>query len=103
MNYYLWFMDPREDILSKLRKLKAELAMKYPIAAMALFGSFSRGDYLENSDIDILVEIDGKIGARFIDLAEEPEAALGRKVDLISKNGIKPKYYSSIKPDLIYV
>ncbi len=96
-------MNPREELLLKLRKLKTQLAMRYPIASMALFGSFSRGDQLETSDIDILVEIDGKIGSRFIDLAEELEATLGRKVDLISKNGIKPTYFASIEPDLIYV
>ncbi|QNL22230.1 nucleotidyltransferase family protein [Hyphobacterium sp. CCMP332] len=96
-------MSPKEDLLSKLRNLKSQLAKKYPITAMALFGSFSRGDQLENSDIDILVEIDGKIGSRFIDLAEELESELGRKVDLISKNGIKPRYFNSIEQDLIYV
>lgn len=77
--------------------------MKHPIVEMALFDSFSRGDQLENSDNDILVEIDGKIGSRFIDLAEELEAALGRKEDLISKNGIKPMYYFSLEPELIYI
>lgn len=96
-------MSPKEDLLSKLRNLKSQLAKKYPITAMALFGSFSRGDQLENSDIDILVELDGKIGSKFIDLAEELESALGRKVDLISKNGIKPRYFNSIEQDLIYV
>jgi predicted nucleotidyltransferase len=96
-------MGPKEDLLSKLRNLKSQLTKKYPIAAMALFGSFSRGDQLDNSDIDILVELNGKIGSRFIDLAEELESALGRKVDLISKNGIKQRYLNSIKEDLIYV
>ena len=70
---------------------------------MALFGSYSRGDQSENSDIDILVELNGKIGSRFIDLAEELESALGKRVDLISKNGIKSRYYNSIEEDLIYV
>jgi hypothetical protein len=70
---------------------------------MALFGSFSRGDQLDSSDIDILVELNGKIGSGFIDLAEELESAFGRKVDLISKNGIKPHYYNSIEEELIYV
>jgi len=96
-------MSSKEDIISKLRNLKPQLANNYPIAAMALFGSFSRSEQIENSDIDILVELDGKIGSRFIDLAEELESALGRKVDLISKNGIKPRYFNSIEEDLIYV
>lgn len=96
-------MNTKDDILSNLKDLKSQLKEKYPIGALALFGSFSRGDQLENSDIDILVELNGKIGSRCIDLAEDLEAALGRKVDLISRNGIKPKYFSSIKQDLIYV
>ena len=96
-------MSPKDEILLKLRNVKSQLAEKYPIAEMALFGSFSRGDQVDNSDIDILVELNGKIGSGFIDLAEELESTLGRKVDLISKNGIKPMYFNSIEKDLIYV
>ena len=96
-------MSTRDEILSKLKILKAQLVKKYPIASIALFGSFSRGDNTTNSVVDILVEINGKIGSKFIDLAEELELSLGRKVDLISQNGIKPKYYQSIKNELIYV
>lgn len=96
-------MSPIDDILTKLKSTKSDLVAKYPIAALSLFGSYSRGDQSENSDIDILVELNGKIRSRFIDLAEELESALGRRVDLISKNGIKPRYYNSIEEDLIYV
>lgn len=96
-------MSTKDDILLKLRKTKSNLVAKYPIAALALFGSYSRGDQSENSDVDILVELNGKIGSQFIDLAEELESALGEKVDLISKNGIKPRYLNSIEEDLIYV
>lgn len=96
-------MSDKEDILSKLKQLKPELISTYPIASMALFGSLSRGEQLDHSDIDILVELNGKIGSRFIDLAEMIETALGRKVDLVSKKGIKPQYFRSIEKDLIYV
>ncbi len=96
-------MSPKEDLLTELRNLKFQLSKKYPITSMALFGSFSRGDQSDNSDVDILVELDGKIGSKFIDLAEELESAIGRKVDLISKNGIKPKYLKAINDELIYV
>ena len=43
------------------------------------------------------------MGIEFIDLAGELEAILHRKVDLVSKNGIKPKYLEEIKKDLVYV
>jgi hypothetical protein len=96
-------MTEKAEILQVLRSVKAELLKAYPVKAIALFGSFSRGDFTKDSDIDILVEIDGKIGGRFIDLANEIEVALGRKVDVVSKNGIKPRYLNRIKEELIYV
>jgi len=70
---------------------------------MAIFGSYSRGDQNESSDVDILVEFNGKIGLRFVDLAEEIERLLGKHVDLVSKNGVKKKYFDSINSDLVYV
>ncbi|MDZ7743915.1 MAG: hypothetical protein U5Q03_19820 [Bacteroidota bacterium] len=51
----------------------------------------------------MLVEFNDKIGIRFIDLADEIEQIVGVKVDLVSKNGIKEKYFTAIVPDLIYV
>ncbi|MBK8404811.1 MAG: hypothetical protein IPL25_12185 [Saprospiraceae bacterium] len=57
----------------------------------------------DKSDLDILVEFNDKIGVRFIDLVDEIESIVGLKVDLVSKNGIKEKYFSAINADLIYV
>ncbi|MBI1185365.1 nucleotidyltransferase [bacterium] len=96
-------MSAKDDILLKLKKAKFDLSKKYPIASMALFGSYSRDDYTQESDVDILVEINGRIGSKFIDLAYDLEEAIGKKVDLVSKNGIKPRYFDFIKSDLIYV
>jgi len=76
---------------------------KYKIKSIALFGSITRNDFNEKSDIDILVDLESNIGIKFIDLAIELEALLGKKVDLVSKNGIKPKYLKTILPEVIYV
>ncbi len=76
---------------------------EYPIKSLAIFGSYSRGENTDDSDLDILVEFNDKIGIRFIDLADEIESIVGLKVDLVSKNGIKKGYLSAIDPDLIYV
>jgi hypothetical protein len=70
---------------------------------MAIFGSYSRREQNDSSDVDILVEFSDRIGIRFIDLAEELEEIIGFKVDLVSKKGIKEKYLKSIDSDLIYV
>ena len=70
---------------------------------MAIFGSYSRNEQDKNSDLDIVVEFNDKIGIRFIDLAEELEKLIGFKVDLVSRKGIKEKYFERIKEDLTYV
>jgi predicted nucleotidyltransferase len=96
-------MQSSTEIKHKLAQLKVDLQQRYPIASLALFGSYSRGEQTEKSDIDILVEFNGKIGSRFFLLADEIEQKLDQPIDLVSKNGIKPKYFDSIKSDLIYV
>ena len=50
-----------------------------------------------------MVDFDKQVGVEFIDLATELEKLLDLKVDLVSKNGIKPRYFEAVKEDLIYV
>lgn len=90
-----------EEILTTLREQHAILSRRYPIRRMALFGSWARGDAREESDVDVLVEVDPSIGLRFVDLGEELEKALGRRVDLVSRRAIKPSFWERIEPELI--
>ncbi len=86
-----------------LEQLKPELCKKYPISSLGLFGSVVRDDFTEESDIDIVVDFYKPIGSDFITLAYELEEKLNCKVDLVSRNGIKPKYYEVIEPEILYV
>lgn len=67
------------------------------------FRPFTRDDFRDDSDIDILNEHGQPMGIEFIDLAEEHEKLLKRPVDLVSRNGIKPKYFKEIQKNLMYV
>ena len=96
-------MRTLQEIKFTLSNNKQRLFTKYPIKSMAIFGSYSRREQNENSDLDILVEFKDKIGIRFIDLAEEIESIIGFKIDLVSKKGVKKKYLQAIDSDLIYV
>ncbi|HEX3385600.1 MAG TPA: nucleotidyltransferase family protein [Mucilaginibacter sp.] len=92
-----------EQILNILKEKKQELAAKYPISELGLFGSYARGDYNEQSDIDILVDFNGRIGIGFISLAHDLEDIFNTKIDLVSRKGIKPAYLPFVEKSLIHV
>ena len=90
-------------VVSRLRSALPALRREFPLKKLGVFGSTARGDAGPESDIDILVEVDPSIGLRFVTLAERLEAELGRKVDLVSRRGLKPAMWASIEQDLIDV
>jgi predicted nucleotidyltransferase len=91
------------EVKDILTKLKPELSNKYAVNTIGLFGSIVRDDYTEESDIDIIVTFSRRVGMEFIDLANELETVLKRKVDLVSKNGVQEKYLRVIEPEIVYV
>ena len=69
-----------------------------PVLKAYLFGSYGRNEANENSDLDLLVELDYSqpIGLEFIQMQLDLEKLLLKKVDLVSARGLS-KY---IKPIL---
>lgn len=91
------------SIQKQLESIKPSLMLKYHVSELGLFGSVVRDDFSPESDIDIIVDFSRPIGIEFIDLADELETQLKRKVDLVSKKGIKPQYFKAIESYVIYV
>jgi predicted nucleotidyltransferase len=96
-------MNNLSTIQKKLLSIKPFLVTKYHVSELGLFGSVVRDDFSPMSDIDIMVDFSRPVGIEFIDLADELERQLDRKVDLVSRKGIKPKYFDAIQPEIIYV
>jgi predicted nucleotidyltransferase len=94
-------MSTTEEILKTLQNQHQLLGRIYPIRRMALFGSWARGDARDDSDVDVMVEVDPSIGLGFVELGERLEQALGRRVDLVSRRAIKPSLWERIEPELI--
>jgi uncharacterized protein len=72
----------------------AEICRRYYVHELSVFGSAARGDMKPESDVDILVEFepDAPIGLwEFGHMEGELSVLLGRKVDLVSKRGLKPR------------
>lgn len=92
-----------EKILFILKQHETRLQQKYPIARLGVFGSHARGEAIENSDIDIAIEITGPMGLNFIALANEIEDLFESKVDLVPKRSIKQDYLTNVERDIVYV
>ena len=52
----------KQDIIARLREIKPNLVQEYSIKSIGLFGSFSDDSFTEDSDIDILIELEKPIG-----------------------------------------
>ena len=96
-------MKTLEEIKSTLASHKEKLRQKYKVKKIGIFGSYARGEQKEISDVDVLVEFEGPVGFAFIHLADSLEELLGIKVDLTTKDAIKPNRWKYIKDDLVYV
>jgi predicted nucleotidyltransferase len=96
-------MTSLASIKSALHQIKPELIEKFHVSSIGLFGSVVRDDFSPSSDVDIIVDFSQPIGIEFIDLADFIEKKLNKSIDLVSKNGIKDKYFSTIKSEIVYV
>jgi hypothetical protein len=96
-------MKTRAEIIKVLSTNKAELEKRFKVQKLALFGSYAREDQSNESDVDILVDVDPSIGIEFVTLAESIEKLLGIHVELVSRKAIKPRALKLIEQELIYV
>jgi predicted nucleotidyltransferase len=93
----------QSQLVTVLTQNYAVLAKEFPIASLALFGSYARNEQTPQSDIDLLVTFSQPVGFGFMHLANRLEALLGKRVDLIAADGIKPNRRNSILASLIHV
>jgi predicted nucleotidyltransferase len=96
-------MKTKEEVLRILEREKPELMRRYGLKRLALFGSYAREDQREDSDVDIMVEIEPSVGLGFVDLADRIEDALGIRTEVVSRRAIKPRYWDIIKEELVDV
>jgi len=77
--------------IQEIKKKITPILKRYGVKRAAIFGSFVRGEARKTSDIDILVKIEKDISLfDFIGLKLEIEEALGKKIDLVEYDTLKP-------------
>jgi hypothetical protein len=94
----------RQQALSLLESHRDEIRRRFSVRRLALFGSTARDDAREDSDVDVLVQFEGSATFDgYIALLSYLEQLLGRKVDLVTEGGLKPRVRPFVERDLIRV
>jgi len=97
-------MKTVSEIRRILQDKRPYLAEKYGVAEIGLFGSYVRGEQREDSDLDILIELERPARISLIDLVELElylGELLGVKVDLAIKKNLKPRIGERILQEMI--
>jgi predicted nucleotidyltransferase len=94
----------KKDALERIARCSRQL-QQFGIHTIGIFGSFSRDEVNEQSDIDLLVEFDAdkKTFNNFIETCFLLEEILGRKVELVTEESLSPYLKPYIMKELEYV
>lgn len=96
-----------QEIVEYLSKNKSYFREKYFIDKMAIIGSYARGDYDQDSDVDLIVyflpEANKRLFRIYISLQEELALQFSRNVDIIVNGKVLPAFREIIKQEAVYV
>jgi len=95
-------MSIKNEVLQYLKENKEYLKTNYGVKEIYLFGSVARGEDSKNSDIDLMVEFENFVTFRhFVGLKDLLESKFQRKVDIATRDMIKPIVWKYVNKDLI--
>ena len=79
-----------------------EIARRHGVIDLQIFGSFARGDLREESDVDILVTVGPKCSPWFPGgLVADLEELLGRPVQVVTREGLKPQFRDRVLAEAV--
>ena len=92
----------KDDILQVIREIHSELASRFTVRRIGVFGSFAKGVEGTESDVDIIVELAKPTFDNYMDLKFCLEDVLKRPVDLVMADTVKPRIKPIIEQEVIY-
>jgi len=94
----------KDDIIAYLKAHKVDFLKKYKISKLVLFGSYSRDENRDDSDIDIAIETPVNDYFLLYDFKEELENFFNKKVDVVRlRDNMNTAFKTRIEKDGIYV
>ncbi|VVB62842.1 Nucleotidyltransferase domain protein [uncultured archaeon] len=93
---------PFLNVIEILRSHEQDIKGRFAVRRIGLFGSFVRGEETNDSDIDILVEFEDPTFRNFMNLAFFLEDPFGRRVDLLTPEGISHRIRPYVEKDVVW-
>jgi len=94
----------KNEIITYLKEHKDDFMQKYQISKLALFGSYSRDENKDDSDVDIAIETPLSDYFKLYDFKEELENSFHTKVDIVRlRDKMNMALRKRIEKDGIYV
>lgn len=93
-----------QDCIEKLSAFKREFGRQYGITKLGIFGSVARQENTEDSDINIVVEVEKPTLSLMYELKEMLKSLFKCEVDLVRfRSTLRPLFRSNILNDVVYV
>ena len=94
----------RAEAITILQAHQAEMARRFAVQDLTLFGSVARDEATPASDVDLLVTFNGPANFdRFMDLKFFLEEKLSARVDLVTSAAVRPRLRPTIDREAIRV
>lgn len=97
-------MRQRDEILALLRAHHEDMTRRFGVRSLALFGSYARDAAGDGSDVDLLADFGGPPDFDvYMDAKFYLEDLLGRRVDLVTVGGLRPRLRPQVEREMIRV
>lgn len=97
-------MKTLAEIQQILAQNKALLQEKYHVTDLGIFGSYARGNQDEKSDVDILIDYTKAPSLlQLIELEEYLSDQIGKKVEVVTRNGLKERIRARVLAEVLYI
>ncbi|NJK56181.1 MAG: nucleotidyltransferase family protein [Pleurocapsa sp. SU_5_0] len=95
-------MKTLADFKQILSQDKTLLREQYRVTRLGIFGSYARGEETPESDLDILIDYEqAPTLFQLVELRDYLSKQVGLKVDLVTKNGLKPRMQARVLSEVV--